>query len=68
MIKVKECRYCDGTLTCRPYGKDESIHCQTCGAEWDPVEIEYPDNYFDDLDDDFEIDYEDDFEMEEDDT
>lgn len=59
MIKVKECRYCDGTLSCKPYGPTESTHCLTCGAEWDPIEVEYPDNCFDDLED-FEIEFEDD--------
>lgn len=62
MIKVQECRYCDGTLKCWPYGKDESVHCSTCGAEWDPIEVEYPDNYFDDLEElEFNYDDEDDF-------
>jgi hypothetical protein len=40
-MKVKECRYCDGTTSGFPYGKDESRHCLTCGAEWDPVEVDY---------------------------
>ena len=48
-MKVKECRYCDSTLSGHLYGKDEPLCCLTCGAEWEPVDVEYPDNYFDDM-------------------
>ena len=51
MIKVKECKYCDGTGSHKPYGKDETTHCITCGAEWEPIVVEYPDDYFDVNDD-----------------
>lgn len=28
------CEHCDGTRWGYPYGKDESRHCNSCGAEW----------------------------------
>lgn len=56
MIIVEECRYCDGTNKGHSYGKEEPLFCLTCGAEWDPIEVEYPENYLDDLDDDYEED------------
>lgn len=40
-MKVKECRYCDCSRYHFPYGQDESCHCIQCGAEWEPVEVEY---------------------------
>jgi uncharacterized Zn ribbon protein len=41
--KVKECKWCDGINSGYLYGKDEPLCCLSCGAEWDPVEVEYTD-------------------------
>lgn len=45
-VKVKECRYCDTGFP-MSIGGDVTI-CSGCGAEWDPVEVEYDESEFDD--------------------
>lgn len=35
------CRHCERGFPCYPYGRDESCHCSYCGAEWEPVQIEF---------------------------
>lgn len=50
---INTCKYCDGTMSCQPYGADESVHCASCGAEWEPMRIWYDESeYMDDPDDD----------------
>lgn len=44
-ITTEECRYCDGAMKSRPYGEDESVHCTTCGAEWEPVSVQVEISY-----------------------
>jgi len=39
-IRYSACRHCDGFNYNYPYGRDETKHCISCGAEWDPVEVE----------------------------
>ena len=45
-IKVQECRYCDTGFP-MSIGGDVAI-CSGCGAEWDPVEVEYDESEFED--------------------
>ena len=40
-ITLEECRYCDSTSHHRLY-EDDAIHvCSCCGAEWDPIKVDY---------------------------
>jgi len=43
MIRYTVCSYCDSGHPSYPYGRDESVHCSSCGAEWDPYTIEEED-------------------------
>lgn len=36
---IEECKNCDSTIKGYPYGKDESLHCLSCGAEWEGVKV-----------------------------
>ncbi len=56
--KVTECRYCDGITFNYPYGKDETRHCTTFGAEWDPVTYEIDEEEFEIDEEEFEEDIE----------
>jgi hypothetical protein len=39
-IAISECKYCDGTMSHRPYGMDVAV-CMSCGAEWTPITVYY---------------------------
>lgn len=33
-LSKSECEHCDYPSFGYPYGRDESRHCRSCGAEW----------------------------------